>query len=523
MAVIAEAEALRQAEQERLDSLKSAEERNRFGQFATSNRLAVEIAKYALWLWGGRKDPVRFLDPAIGTGSFYSALRQVFPSEAIAEGAGVEIDPPFAQAASRAWGTLGLTITTADFTRLSPPKPERRYNLVLANPPYVRHHHLSQGEKQRLKGLVGQELGIDSSGLAGLYSHFLLLCDSWLANGGLALWLIPSEFMNVNYGTAIKEYLTEQVRLLHIHRFCPSDVQFFDALVTSAVVIFEKSPPTEGQTVQMSFGGLLQKAETSELVPLEVLRSARKWTNYPSKAVVATVKPQATILGDLFTIRRGLATGANSFFILPKEGALQLGIPREFLKPILPSPRYLRTAVIEADAEGYPLVEQPLAIIDCDLPEDELRRSHAAFWAYLEEGMKQGIHQGYLASRRSPWYSQERRNPPPFVCTYMGRQRGERAPFRFFWNKSRATAANVYLLLYPKGILKRCLDARPDLHPVVFSLLQDIKVDHFIDEGRVYGGGLYKMEPKELAYLPAESIVEALGQPPNAKQASFCF
>jgi hypothetical protein len=517
-------EALRQGEQGRLDGLKTAEERNRFGQFATPNRLAVEMARYALKLWGDREEPVRFLDPSIGTGSFYSTLRQVFPAGLIAEGAGVEIDLPFAEVASGLWGPLGLDVITADFTRLPPPTPKRRSNLVLANPPYVRHHHLGQDEKRRLKDLVRQGQGIDISGLAGLYGYFLLLADSWLADGGLAFWLIPSEFMDVNYGAAIKEYLTERVKLLHVHRFCPSDVQFFDALVTSAVVIFEKAPPTAGQAVRVSFGGPLLEPETSEMVLLDDLRAARKWTNYPNtKAVMATVGPQKGTLGDLFTIRRGQTTGSNSFFILPRDEALQRGVPAEFLKPILPSPRYLRTSVVEADAEGFPLVDKPLGIIDCDLSEEEVRRRYPGFWAYLESGADQGVSKGYLASRRTPWYSQEKREPPPFVCTYMGRQREGSSPFRIIWNKSRATAANVYLLLYPKGILKRALDARPDLYPVVFSLLQDIKSHSFIDEGRVYGGGLHKMEPKELAFLPAQAIVDAIGQPPAARQATLSF
>jgi hypothetical protein len=42
--------------------------------------------------------------------------------------------------------------------------------------------------------------------------------------------LIPSEFMDVNYGAAVKRYLLNKVTLLHIHRFDPHDVQFGDAL-----------------------------------------------------------------------------------------------------------------------------------------------------------------------------------------------------------------------------------------------------------------------------------------------------
>jgi hypothetical protein len=49
--------------------------------------------------------------------------------------------------------------------------------------------------------------------------------------------------MDVNYGRVLKRYLTERVTLRRIHRFDASDVQFDDALVTSAVVVFENTPP----------------------------------------------------------------------------------------------------------------------------------------------------------------------------------------------------------------------------------------------------------------------------------------
>jgi hypothetical protein len=509
---VLDTEAQRQAIQERLDAVKSAGERNRLGQFATPPKLALDIARYALALRQGMPH-VSFLDPAVGTGSFYSALRQTFPPDAIAHAAGIEIDPAFADAAKGLWEASGLRIIRGDFTRLS---PDRLYNLILTNPPYVRHHHLDREDKERLKSLVAARFHLNISGLAGLYAHFLLLCDAWLAPGGLAVWLIPSEFMDVNYGAAVKTYLTEHVTLLHIHRYCPSDVQFCDALVTSAIVVFEKTPPPDHHQVRFSFGGPITDPTTSGLIPLAPLRQARKWSSLVHNSTPG--EEQSHTLGDFFSIKRGIATGANSFFILERAEAARKGIPAQYLRPILPSSRHLLDAVIESEPDGFPRLEEPLAIIDCDLPEEIIQRQYPAFWKYLEQGKEQGIHATYLASRRSPWYSQEKRGAAPFLSTYMGRQGCNGNPFRFFWNKSQAVAANVYLLLYPKGELKAALDAQPDLYPIIFSRLQSLTGEHLIKEGRVYGGGLHKLEPRELANLPAGEIAQATHARPTEKQ-----
>ncbi len=253
-------EARRLKEQARLDSLKSAAERNKWGQFATPPELALSIVRYAR---GVMEDiPVRFLDPAIGTGSFYSALNQAFPAQDISAAAGIELDPIFARAATELWQGRGLIVTEGDFTRQAP--PDQRFNLVLTNPPYVRHHHLSVDDKKRLKAKLAQSLLLDISGLAGLYCYFLLLCHDWMEEEGLAIWLIPSEFMDVNYGSTIRCYLTERVTLLHIHRFCPTDAQFTDALVSSAVVVFRKSAPPPDHTARFSFAGSIEHPRTEE-------------------------------------------------------------------------------------------------------------------------------------------------------------------------------------------------------------------------------------------------------------------
>ncbi len=95
----------------------------------------------------------------------------------------------------------------------------------------------------------------------------------------------------------------------------------------------------------------------------------------------------------------------------------------------------------------------------------------------------------------------------PFVCTYIGRSDTKRGkPFRFILNHSNATAANVYLLLYPKPVLARAFAADPTLARNIWKLLDNIHMEDLLDEGRVYGGGLHKLEPNELANVKADGI-----------------
>jgi adenine-specific DNA-methyltransferase len=501
MTAIIEAEKKRLAEQRRLDQLKTAKERNKWGHFATPPALSLDIARYAWHRLRHCDGPFRFLDPAIGTGSFFGAFIQSFPKDRIESATGIELDKPFAETAAAVWHRQGLRVIQGDFTKQD---AEPIYNVVLTNPPYVRHHHLPADDKQRLGDLVRTATGLRLSGLSGLYCYFLLIGHAWLAENGLAVWLIPSEFMDVNYGDEVKRYLLDHVSLVQIHRFCPSSVQFDDALVSSAVVVFEKRKPKLEHKALFSFGGSLAQPTHAESVALNDLRATRKWTSLPRQRTDAVSTDDVT-LGDFFTVKRGLATGNNDFFILPKAKLQELGIPLACVRPILPSPRFLKQEIIEAGPDGWPQIDRQLGIIDCDLDETQLREMWPRFADYLQSGKKQAVHEGYLTSRRTPWYSQEKREPAPFICTYMGRSL-ER-PFRFIWNRSSATAANVYLLLYPKDFVADQVAARAEQ---IFTLLRAIEPRHFLSEGRVYGGGLHKMEPAELMRLPAGEIAKML-------------
>lgn len=501
--------------QDEIDRSKSQAERNKLGQFSTPTRLARDVLRFGLKLLP-ESEPIRFLDPAIGTGSFYSALREELQNRDVDWSRGFEIDPIYGKPAQELWETENLRITIGDFTAQGTPKSEReKANLLICNPPYVRHHHLTGEEKIQLKKSASSIASMKLSGLAGLYTYFMAIAHGWMCKGGIAGWLIPSEFMDVNYGKSLKAYLLRDVTLLSIHRFDPHDVQFADALVSSAVVWFKNEKPPAGHSVEFSFGGTMAAPKLSRKVSVQSLELTEKWTRFPANDFEE--QHEGYRLGDLFSIKRGLATGDNNFFILDEGKVRSLGLPQKFLRPILPSTRYIKSDEINADEAGVPLLDRRLFLLDCDLPEDEVKRDFPRLWAYLQTGMET-VAPRYLCRSRRYWYAQERRAAAPIVCTYIGRSDHEGRPFRFLLNKSKATATNVYLCLYPKPLIEDRLRQQPGALRSMWQALNGIGKDILLRNGRVYGGGMHKLEPKELANVPADELAALVGLTPENLQ-----
>ena len=499
---LSEWEASRLSMQNNADEGKTVEERRKRGQFSTPFPLAREIASFGLGLLDS--ESIAFLEPSFGTGSLYSALLRETKgtSYRVHSATGVELDKTYFECAQDLWKDTGLRLIHADFTRFP---PDGRYNFVLANPPYVRHQYLSKHEKEFLSDLVRKETEIQLSGLSGLYCYFLLLTHKWLSPNAVCGWLIPSEFMDVNYGAAVKDYLLNKVRLLKIHRYNPAVARFPDALVSSCVVWFKNETIREDYEVEFSYDGSPKKA-----VKKSVLLDEPKWTRFPQKSV-RNIESKTGVLGDYFTIKRGLATGDNDFFILSQDRILELGMDMSFFRPILPSPRCLKTDFVNADDAGTPNLEKRFFLLDCQLPEYEIQEKYPAIWSYLQTGIG-ATSEKYLCAKRRKWYWQERRESTYFLCSYMGRGTETTAPIRFILNLSEAVVTNSYLMLYPKKNLQRVISENAEVLFDIWTALRNIDRSEIEEAGRVYGGGLKKIEPRELAKVRCPSLRKLLAE-----------
>ncbi|MGN1468372.1 MAG: Eco57I restriction-modification methylase domain-containing protein [Ruminococcus sp.] len=492
-----------------IDSSKGLEDRRRLGQFATPFELAQEIISYGLTLQ--REKELSFLEPAIGTGSFYSALLVECgkQSKILKSATGIELDNDFYSAACELWGDTGINLINNDFTKT---ECSERVNLLISNPPYVRHHYISQEHKTELAAMTKNETGLSLSRLAGLYCYFVLCAHKWLAPNAICGWLIPSEFMDVNYGSILKQYLLNNVRLLRIHRYNPENCKFDNALVSSCVVWFKNEIVTENYDIEFSYGGTHERPEISKKIDKNTLEVHRKWTQFPKKDNInrQSYNSSTPVLGDFFTIKRGLATGDNDFFILSKEQIEELSLDMQFFTPILPSPRHLKCDEVFSDKDGYPCLDTQYFLLSCTLPEDKIREHYPTIWNYLNGG-KDTTAQKYLCKNRKVWYFQENRTATPFLCSYMGRGRSEHsAPFRFILNHTNAVATNSYLMLYPKAFLGEEITQSPDVLRKIWKILTNITASDLECEGRIYGGGLKKIEPKELSRVRCPQLADLL-------------
>ncbi len=490
-----------------IDKTKTPEERNRLGQFSTPFLLARQMVAHAVPFLSP-DETIRFVEPAVGTGAFLSAIdSNTVLMRRIGSVVGVEIDPLYAKHAQKIWGARGFSIILDDFARFAM-NGERRFtaDFICTNPPYVRHHHIPGLMKDLMRAEIFSGLSLKVSGLAGLYVYFILLSHNILAENAVASWLIPSEFMVTNYGAALREYLKTHVELIAIHQFDPEDVQFDDALVSSSVVLYRKKRPSGEGVFTFSYGGNLPAPKSHRKIHMRGMEWRSGWRfNQP---VNACDHAHASFrIGDLFDVRRGIATGANDFFLLTIEQAAALKIPPGLLVPVLPGVKWLNGSTIEADANGFPICDRLRLLLNCQEPEAVARLRYPAAWRYLEEGKARGVHEGYLCASRNPWYLQEQRLPAPFLASYMGRSSTKsNSPIRFFRNKSNALVTNNMLNLYPKPWLIQRLNKEPRRSKDLLLILNDIKISTVLGGGRSYGGGLHKIEPAELSRLPLTDL-----------------
>lgn len=485
------------------DKIYNREKRRQKGQFWTPDWLADALIAY-LVAHGAQT----LFDPAVGAGAFFRAVkRHNAKNQSAIQFLGTEIDPTALDEGQ----SLGLSVADIrhieirDFA-LDP--PDLRFEAIVANPPFIRHHRISAEAKQQLHRYSQQRLGVSLDGRVGLHVFFLLRGLDLLSEGGRLAYIMPADTCEGVFAKPLWQWITRHYRLRGVITFSHAASPFQEVDINPLIFLIEKQKPQpsfDWIIVHTTNENVLQQWFASDLqTPLptpEIERFDRPLTEalntglsrHPKLHTSSTVYT----LGDFAKVMRGIATGDNDFFFLTHSKADLLDIPADFLIPAVARTRDVPEDIIdEALMEFLKNKGRPTMLLSLD--SRTVDQFPLAVQHYLKLGEANGLPQKPLISTRRPWYKMEKRAIPPFLFAYLGRRNT-----RFIRNVAGVVPLNGFLGLYPHVLDTDSVERLWNIlsHPQTVENLKQV--------GKSYGGGAVKVEPRALESLPLPTdIVE---------------
>lgn len=319
--------------------------------------------------------------------------------------------------------------------------------------------------------------------------------------GGRLVFITPAEFLDVRYGSAVKQALLSHCTIDEIMVLELDELVFEGVLTSSAITIAtkRKSGPAKGVTLtEAKMNGRVERCRTVTL-PRNELPTELPWTALlPTRTerLRPLIKQRPHRLDRYARVRRGIATGNNSFFCLSSNDLALWSIEPEFLVPVVMGSKDLPEVGQALDLAHWDDTREAgrkCWLLWCHEHADRLGGTKVL--SYIKHGEELGLPLRFNCRTRSPWYGVEQVPPPDFFITYMSRDRA-----RFIRNEVGARCLTSLLNLWSRpGVdverLRIVLD-----DPINSKLLREF--------GRTYGGGLGKIEPGDVARLPVPALVD---------------
>ncbi|UCG03274.1 MAG: N-6 DNA methylase [Candidatus Heimdallarchaeota archaeon] len=350
---------------------------------------------------------------------------------------------------------------------------EKKYDLILGNPPWVRHEDIGIGQapeykdliQSQIKDLSGNSIHFDRK--SDLYIYFCLMGLSLLEKGGVLAFLTSNAWLEVNYGRTLQMFLLDPnqhiINFDIIHR---SGKRLWQHLGINSIILIAEKTSYEAKLSSGTFTqsqvnfpqiplsslkkGLISRNTyeddfyRTEQIPKELLKRTHKWAgtflrmSHSERKIIQDFGKKGVPLANLADVRFGIKTGANDFFHLQRlekkrtDGKVYVRnrsgfeglIEEKYLEPLIKSPNHIKGFIIP------PSFIPQLWLFYCHDSPTQLQGSKA--WTYIKWGenttitIKQGKKVGEKTlgfssvrsvEQRDYWYSIGRYPTPSLLWT----------------------------------------------------------------------------------------------------------
>lgn len=457
--------------------------RKEFAQFFTPQPIANLMTDWLL----GNKSLKTVLEPAFGLGIFSRTLLKKKKDLKIK---GFDIDERIFKDALFFFKThKNVSLNLEDYMYN---EWKNKYDGIICNPPYLKFHDYNN--KKTLKE-VESHLKFKFNGFTNLYTLFLLKSIFQLKKGGRIAYIIPSEFLNSDYGKLVKEYLLKTKTLRHLFVIDFKENVFDDAMTTASILLLANDEyNSEIEITNIKSSSDLQlirkyinsypKAKGEFTYKPSELDANVKWRQYYQLQNSSNYK-NLVPFSTYAKVVRGIATGANEYFTFKKSKAQKHSIPNENLLPCICKAKDVKGNFFTTSDYENLIENDELAYLFNGKNSDNSKVSE-----YIALGENKKVNEKYLTKNRKPWYALENRTPAPIWVSVFNRN-----GVKFIRNEANISNLTTFHCVYPTN---SSLFSDVPIDLLFAYLLTDVAKEIFSDNRREYGNGLKKFEPNDL-------------------------
>ena len=377
------------------------------------------------------------------------------------------------------------------------------FDVVVANPPYVRYQEISRDYKSKLKPIYGEA----TVGQSDLYCYFYVRALQVLRSSGVHVFVCSNSWLDVAYGAKLQAHLLKKARVDAVYESAV-ERQFSTAQINTIISVISKSRGGDDHRIRfVSLRGMFETAISDKTQRREMLISegelmgtsqgainsrghrnfiGDKWGAKYLRApdiyhTILKARPENFVrVGTISDVHRGIITGANGFFYLDEERIRTWGIEDQFCIPAMTTPRQSKSILIDAS-------KLPYKLFVCNETKANLRGTSAL--EYIEFGERQGFHRKSAPRSRKLWYS-------------LGTRHASTNAINIFISSTARTVLTTQALLFSDNF--QIINSE-SVSPANLSASMNSSITQLVInvEGRAnFGEGALEIQTYEVAKLP---------------------
>jgi len=362
------------------------------------------------------------------------------------------------------------------------PKHNKKYDLIIGNPPYINKKFLTNKQKESSKEIL-RGINLEVSTIYNIWIPFVVGCAELLSKNGVLCLVLPAELLQVKYAEPIRRYLFQEFNEFHIMSF---DNRIFEGIEQDVVIFFGVKSSNNKRIVHqlVSTEDKLEIIEQNILNPKEYLN---KWLWYlltqDEIELLTRMKSRFYTMDKYCTSTAGIVTGNNNYFILNKEEVEKNNLT-DWVKPILKKSAFIKESLTFSKNDFNKLLETNSPCFLLDLNSLDSTEMPLEIKKYLIKGESQGVNNGFKCKQRIEWY----KIPSIWSSEGIFFKRIHLFPKLLKNTMNVCITDTGYRIRMNKGF---------NIDSLIFSFYNSLTMLLLELEGRYYGGGVLEITPNE--------------------------